>query len=202
VFTETTPYLIRAEARSRNYVVSIAIDSGPQYHFGEIRFSGPTVFSIAELRAQFSLRHGDLFNVSEFRKGLEAMTRLYSRKGFIDMTAEPEFRIVEGGEKGPPLINVSLKVDEGKQYHVGNIEVHGLSQQMEHDLRSKFETGQAVDAVSLSDFLESHIAGNRMHSSDGPFRLRRDSANATLDLFVDLRPCPKTSLNLRQTNSW
>ena len=108
------------------------------------------------------------------------------------MTPEPEFRIVENGEKDLPLIDVSLKVDEGKQYHVVVIEVHGLSQQTEYELRSKFETGHVADALSLSNFLESHVAWNRLHSANGPFQLRRNFANATLDLFVDVRPCPKT----------
>ena len=35
----------------------------------------------AELRAQFSLHHGDLFDVSELRKGMESMASLYSREG-------------------------------------------------------------------------------------------------------------------------
>jgi outer membrane protein assembly factor BamA len=72
-------------------VVNVEIDSRPQFRLDEIRFSGATVFSAAELRAQFSLHRGDLFDVSELRKGLSSMTKLYGNNGFIDMTPEPEF---------------------------------------------------------------------------------------------------------------
>ena len=56
---KSTPYLIRAEANERVYFVNVDFDSWPQYRLDEIRFSGATVFEAAELRAQFSLHHGE-----------------------------------------------------------------------------------------------------------------------------------------------
>jgi outer membrane protein assembly factor BamA len=81
VLQPSTPYLIRAEAHERHYVVNVEIDGGPRYRLDEIHLSGGTVFAEAELRAQFSLHHGDLFDVSELRKGMESMASLYSRVG-------------------------------------------------------------------------------------------------------------------------
>ena len=93
--TRITPYLTLAEAQELHYVVNVEIDSGRQYRLDEIHFSGETVFAAAELRASFSLHHGDLFDPSEIRKGMESMTRLYDAKGFIDMVPQPETKIDE-----------------------------------------------------------------------------------------------------------
>jgi len=186
---KSTPYLIRAEANERVYVVNADVDSGPQYRLDEIHFSGATVFEAAELRAQFSLHHGDLFDVPVLRQGMTSMTRLYSGRGFIDMTPEPEFKIDEQNL----LISVLVRVDEGKQYHVGNVEVQGLDKQMEQALKSQLSPGRVVDGISLWNFFEEHKAElpADIFPENGIY-LRRDFANASVDFTVDFRPCPKT----------
>ncbi len=194
---ESTPYLIRAEVHERIYVVNVGIDSGPQYRLGEIHFSGETVFATTELRAQFSLRAGDLFDVPKFRKGMESMARIYSGKGYIDLVTEPEFEMVaklkENTSEKSPVISVLIKVDEGRQYHVRAVEVLGLDQQMEQGLKSQLGPGRVVDAISLWNFFEEHKAALPANiSPEEAIHLRRDFANASVDFFVDFRPCPQT----------
>lgn len=189
VLLTSMPYLIRAETNERVYAVNLEIDSGPQYRLDEIGFSGATVFEAAELRAQFSLRHGDLFDVPVLRQGMTSLTRLYSGRGFIDMTPEPEFKIDEQNL----LISILVRVDEGKQYHIGNVEVQGLDGQIEQALKSQLNPGRVVDGISLWNFFEEHKTElpKNIFPEDA-IRLRRDSANASVDFSVDFRPCPKT----------
>ncbi len=40
----------------------------------------------------FPLKQGDILNVDRIRKAITAYEKLYSQFGFMDMTAEPEFR--------------------------------------------------------------------------------------------------------------
>ena len=187
--TSITPYLVRAEARELHYVVNVEIDSGPQYRLDEIHFSGATVFTAAELRASFSLHHEDLFDASEIRKGMESMTRLYNRKGFIDMVPQPETNI----DSKRLLIDVLLKVDEGKQFHVRTLEIHGLNPQGEQALKSQLEPGQVFDGSVFWNFFEEHKAEVPTDVSfDDVIQIRRDVANSSVDLIVDFRPCPKS----------
>jgi outer membrane protein assembly factor BamA len=186
--TSITPYLVFAEARELHYVVNMEIDSGPQYRLDEIHFSGATVFSAAELRASFSLHHGNLFDVSELRKGMESMTTLYGRKGFIDMVPQVETTI-DGKNL---LIDVHFKVDEGKQYHVRTVEIHGLNLQAEEALKSQLEPGRVFDGSVFWNFFEEHKAEVPTDVSfDDVIQIRRDVANSSVDLIVDFRPCPK-----------
>jgi outer membrane translocation and assembly module TamA len=188
----STPYLIQSEASVRHYVIRVEIESGRQFRLGEIKFSGMTVFSVAELRTQFSLRHGDLFDVPELRKGMDSVARLYSSKGFIDMTPEPEFQIDDKGL----LISVLVKTDEGKQYRVGNVEVHGLDHQMEEALKSRLGAGQVVDGISMRNFFQERQAGLPNIPLEEAIHLRRNFADATVDFVVDFRTCPTTQRDL------
>jgi outer membrane protein assembly factor BamA len=188
VLLSSTPYLIRAEAHGRHYVVNVEIDGGPQYRLDEIHFSGGTVFAEAELRAQFSLHHVDLFDVSELRKGMDSMESLYSRKGFIDMVPRPEINI----DVKNLLIDVLFKVDEGKQYHVRDVEIHGIDPQAEQALKSQFGYGQVFDVAPFRNFFEEHKGGLPTDVSlDDAIQVRRDLANASVDIVLDFRPCPK-----------
>lgn len=186
--TSITPYLVRAEARELHYVVNVEIDSGPQYRLDEIHFSGETVFTAAELRASFSLHHEDLFDASELRKGMESITSLYGRKGFIGMV--PQVEITIDGKS--LLIDVLLKVDEGKQYHVRTVEIHGLNLQAEEALESQLEPGRILDSSSLWNLLKEHNAGLPTDMSfDDAIKVRRDVASTSVDVLIDFRPCPK-----------
>ena len=73
----TTPYLVLAKSHERHYVVSVEIESGPQYRLGELQISGATVFPADQLRDQFLLRHGELFDVPKIRQGLESIGGLH-----------------------------------------------------------------------------------------------------------------------------
>jgi outer membrane protein assembly factor BamA len=186
--TRSTPYLTLAEAQELHYVVNVEIDSGRQYRLDEIHFSGETVFAAAELRASFSLHHGDLFDPSEIRAGMESMKKLYDGKGFIDMVPQPETNIDE--KSG--LIDVLLKVDEGNQFHVRTVEIFGLDLQVEQSLKSQLVPGQVFDERLFWNLLEQDKAAV---PTDVTFRdliqVRRDATSSSVDLLVDFRPCPK-----------
>ena len=76
------------------------------------------------------------------------MARLYSGKGFIDMVPEPETKI----DSKSLLIDVLLKVDEGKQFHVRTLEIHGLNPQGEQVLKSQLAPGQVFDGSVFWNF--------------------------------------------------
>ena len=192
VLLTSRPYLIRSEAHDRQYQITIEIDSGPQYRLDQITFSGATVFAIAELRKQFSLQHGDLFDVQELWNGMASITRIYSAKGFIDMISKPEEKIDEKSR----LVDVAFKVDEGRQYHVRTVEVHGTST-LEQALKSQFVPGEVFDIGAFRNFVREHSPElPKAVPVDDAIQVRRDATKPTVDILVDFRPCPATYRDL------
>jgi outer membrane protein assembly factor BamA len=183
-----TPYLVLATPQERRYGVSVEIESGPQYRFGELQVSGATVFPADELRDQFLLHRGELFDVAKICQGLESIARLYGSKGYIDVTPEPDTTVVDQ-ENG--IIDVLIKVDEGGQYHVRTVETHGLDPKTERLLKSRFEPGQVFDSIAFMKFFDERKAAfPRGVSVNDAIHVRRDVEDASVDLTADFRPCP------------
>ena len=186
-------YLIRSEADQRHYQITIEIDSGPQYRLDQITFSGATVFPIAELRKQFSLQDGDLFDVTKLRNGIGSITRIYRAKGFIDMISKREEKIDEKSR----LANIVFKVDEGRQYHVRTVEARGLTSTLEQALKSQFVPGEVFDIGAFRNFVREHSPElPKAVPFDEAIQVRRGTTNATVDILVDFRPCPATYRDL------
>jgi outer membrane protein assembly factor BamA len=182
-----TPYLVLAGSKERRYVVSAEIESGPQYRFGGLQVSGATVVPADELRDQFLLHRGELFDVAKIRQGLESIGRLYGSKGYIDATPEADTTVDD--KNG--IIDLLVKVDEGGQYRVRMLETHGLDPKTERLLKSRFEPGQVFDSVSFRKFFDEQKAAlPRGVSLNDAIYVRRDVGDASVDLIVDFRPCP------------
>ena len=69
----------------------------------------------------FGMSKGDIFSTAKLRKGLENMRKLYGDFGFIDFVVEPSFEPMPNTGQ----IDLSLSVDEGKQFFVRRIDFSG-----------------------------------------------------------------------------
>jgi outer membrane protein insertion porin family len=190
---EGTPYLVLAQANERRYVLSVSIESGPQYRLGKMRFASvsdkPLVFTDAILRQQINLQEGDLFDVTKTRQGLESISRLYGSKGYIDATPEPDTTIDEKSSR----IDLLIKVDEQKPYRVAKIELLGLGKKVQNELSAPQQVGDFFNPALWHTFFKDNET--RLPPDSSPNRnmpVSRDTANGTVDITLDFRPCPHT----------
>jgi hypothetical protein len=102
--------------------VTVKMEPGVQYRLGEIRFRRATVFPAAQLRDVFSQRNGDLFNPTEFSRGLDALRKLYGTRGYVNMVANP----VPSTDESRRIIDLVLDVDEGEAYDFGRLYLQGV----------------------------------------------------------------------------
>jgi hypothetical protein len=102
--------------------VTVKVKPGAQYRLGEIRFQRATVFPAAQLRDVFSQRNGDLFNATEFSRGLDDLRKLYGTRGYVNMVANPVPSIHES--RG--IIDLILEVDEGQPFDFGKLYLEGV----------------------------------------------------------------------------
>lgn len=103
--------------------LTIPIEEGRMYKLNKINFAGVKLFRTPDtlMRPLFQMGEGDVFSTAKLRKGLENMRKLYGQFGYIDFVPEPGFDILPNSDK----LDMTLTVDEGKQFFVRRIDFSG-----------------------------------------------------------------------------
>ena len=103
--------------------ITLVMDEGLKYKLGNINFTGVKFFRTPEalMGPLFQMQKGDTFSTGKLRKGIENMRKLYGEFGFIDFVAEPGFE----PDLKAGIVDLSLAVDEGKQFFVRRIDFSG-----------------------------------------------------------------------------
>ncbi|MEK7754330.1 MAG: outer membrane protein assembly factor BamA, partial [Acidobacteriota bacterium] len=101
----------------------IPVEEGRRYHLNKINVVGMKLFRSPEplIRQVFAMQEGEIFSTTKLRKGMENLRKLYGEFGYIDFVPEPNFDPLPGSDK----IDLTLSVDEGKQFFVRRIDFSG-----------------------------------------------------------------------------
>lgn len=105
--------------------VRFIINEGPRYKVRNVKFVGNNAFQSEQLIQLLELRPGvesemPDFKVSTMNQDVVSLRDLYGGQGFVfaDVQAEPRFL------EQPGLLDLVYKIDEGKQYRVGKVNIH------------------------------------------------------------------------------
>src|SRR5580658_17487 len=94
-------------------LVTVSVNEGEQYHLGSLSVNSTdrplTIPTPEAIQSMFQMKRGDLFNVSDLRKGMTELKRWYAAQGHADVAEIPKFRIDDANR----LIDVTLQVSEG-----------------------------------------------------------------------------------------
>jgi outer membrane protein insertion porin family len=101
--------------------VTLGISEGQQYSLKEIDFSSNGVFRAQQLREQFEIGNGEIFDVEKIRRGLERLRRLYASRGYINFAPVPN----TDADDENRVVTLRIDCDEGKQFHYGKLIVLG-----------------------------------------------------------------------------
>jgi outer membrane translocation and assembly module TamA len=102
--------------------VSVKVEPGAQYRFGTVQFHHATIFPPNQLRSQFPVEAGALFNAASVQYGLERIKNLYQDKGYINFGAIPLPQMDEAHH----VVDLIIDVDEGKPYVFGRLLLDGV----------------------------------------------------------------------------
>lgn len=132
--------------------VEADVAEGPKYRVGEIMFLQNHGFSSERLREEFSLKKGDVFRRDKIASGLESLMKLYGSSGFLDSISVPE---TVPGSNG--IITLKVTVDEGRQYHMGKLEILA-GKEIAARLRAewKMTEGSAYDNTYIRKFVQQN----------------------------------------------
>lgn len=104
--------------------IRFIIHEGPRYKVRNVMFWGNQVFESDQLIRLTKLKPQENempeFNVAKMNADVVALRDLYGGNGFVfaDVEAEPRFL------EEPGLLDIVYKIDEGKQYRVGDVNVY------------------------------------------------------------------------------
>jgi outer membrane protein insertion porin family len=127
-----------ADKMTRYVDITIPVREGNRYRVGEFEFAGNTVVKSDALRPLFEVKQGDYYSQDKIRKGFQKAQELYGSAGYMEFTGYPEPKprdvpnpaepqapaaLAAEVEKpaGPPIVDVTMRIQEGKQYFVNRI---------------------------------------------------------------------------------
>ena len=162
------------DGRNRYVELQIPVTEGPRYKVGEFTFAGNKVVKTDGLRPLFKLEPGEWYNEKKIRKGLDKAREAYGSIGYFEFTGYPDLSFPGepqdgAGENanaaGPPppsppaaatagkpvaklgeapVVNVTMRMEEGKQYFVNRITFVGNTTTRDNVIRREirlFEGG-------------------------------------------------------------
>lgn len=177
-------------------VVEFIVDEGEKFRIKEIKFVGNDAFDEDDLKDVMKTEEkwffswilsSDHLDMADLQTDIAMITGEYLRKGFIDVQiAEPEIRYED------IWIFITIKIKEGIQYKVGNIDVKGdlllPKEKYIENLKIKEEeycNKEMIqkDIIGLTDvFADSGYA-----NVDVSPRLIRDSFKKTADIEFNIK---------------
>jgi outer membrane protein assembly factor BamA len=184
-------HVISEEPQIKWVSVTIDVNLGGQYRLKEIGFKRATVFPVEQLRSQFGLHDGDIFDLRKIRQGFEGLARLYGSQGYINSTASPDLH----PDNAHRLISMTVELDPGEQFRVGSVKILGLDPQIALDgLKTKFREGDVFDPKSVRDFyIDNKSVLPADATSDLDTEVKQDPRKDTVAIVFDFRPCPRNS---------
>jgi outer membrane protein insertion porin family len=133
-------YLGDSEDKKTRWVeLRVPVVEGNRYRIGDFNFDGNTVIKTEVLRPLFDVKSGEYYSQKKVRKGFQKAQEGYGSLGYFEFTGFPDYKprdlpnpdLAAGQEpapatppaepKGPPIVDVTLRLQEGKQYFVNRI---------------------------------------------------------------------------------
>lgn len=129
------------DGRTRWIQLTVPVSEGSRYRIGNVTFEGNTVVKPEALRPLFKLKEGETYSDKDVRKGFEKAREVYGMAGYYEFTGYPDLKPRDlpaadvndpsgppapapstgNGDPAPPIVDVTIRLQEGKQYFVNRI---------------------------------------------------------------------------------
>jgi len=178
--------------------VVITLEEGRKYHLNNIMFTGVKFFRTPEalMTPLFGMSKGDIFSTVKLRKGIENMRKLYGGFGYIDFVVEPSFDPLPNSD----LIDLSLAVDEGKQFFVRRIDFSGNLTTRDKVIRRELliDEGQIFNdhLWELSILRLNQLGYFEPLKAEDAADIKRDTKTDTVDITLKVKERGKNSIQL------
>ena len=157
------------DGKTRWIQLSIPVTEGKRYRVGNFNFDGNKVIKSEALRPFFKIDEGDYYSHKKVVKGFEKARELYGMVGYYEFTPMPDLKPRDMAEQndqtgpaapapkngnGPPIVDVTIRIDEGEQYFVNRITFVGNTTTRDHVVRREMNLVEAnvfnTEALKMS----------------------------------------------------
>jgi outer membrane protein insertion porin family len=171
------------DGKTRWIQLQVPITEGKKYAVGDFKFEGNKVVNSEALRPLFRIETGETYSQKKVKKGLEKAQEVYGSGGYFEFTAYPDLQprdVPKSGESadgaagppspgppspaqagaaplttkdGTPLVDVTMRVDEGKQYFINRITFTGNTTTRDNVIRRELRIVEAApfNTMALKD---------------------------------------------------
>lgn len=176
----------------------VNIDEGPKYRLQKLNLVGVKFFRAPEeiFSRVLGMGEGDVFSTAKLRKGLEDMRKLYGNYGFLDFVPEPSFE----PDAKTGKIDLTLNVDEGKQFFVRRIDFAGNTTTRDKVIRREIllDEGDLFNSrlweVSLLRL--NQLGYFEVLKENEAANITRDTKNNTVDITLKVKERGKNSVQM------
>ncbi|HZH52249.1 MAG TPA: outer membrane protein assembly factor BamA [Microvirga sp.] len=127
------------DPNSGGYIVTIAVDEGPQYRIGNVSVDSriPEITS-ESVSGALSTSAGSVYNATAVERSLQDITTNVARRGY----AFAQVRPVGTRDPATQTINLSYVIEEGPRVYIERINVRGNSRTRDYVIRREFDLGE------------------------------------------------------------
>lgn len=123
------------DGKTRWVRLRVPVDEGQKYTVGKFEITGTDPkLNLEAIKTLFKIEEGEVYSNGKIRKGLEKSKEAYGAYGFWQWEPEPELRPrgidpttgrPEGETAPPPIMDINIRMKEGKQFFVNRLTFAG-----------------------------------------------------------------------------
>ncbi len=187
--------LIGFRKTKQQYYLTIPIEEGQQYRYRSFDVEGVTNFDADQVKAGYRIQVGEVVNYTALKDSNEALKKIYSARGYLDMEAIPEIK----PDQQERTVDIKIVVTEGKQYYVNRIEFAGNTKTRDKVLRREFflEEQQPFNGQLLDlSILRLNQLGFFEKIEEKDYEVVKRPRDATADVIVKVKERSQQSIGL------
>jgi len=178
--------------------ITIPVEEGKLYKLHSINFVGVKAFKEPNtvLLPLFGMRIGDTFSRAKVTKGLENLRNIYGQFGYYNFVPEPDF----GFDNGPDQVDLTINVEEDKQFFVRRIDFSGNTTTRDKVIRREIllDEGDIFNTHlwDLSILRLNQLGYFEMLKKEDAADIKVNPGTDTVDLTLKVRERGKNSIGL------
>jgi len=186
----------------RGVGVTMYVDEGAIYVWDKAAWEENAALSAQELDIALGMKPREIANGLKIEKGLASVQKAYARKGYLGARV----RAAQEFDDNARSVAYRFQVNEGPQYHMGELVITGLSETDLNNLRGRWRLlhGDVYDEGYLAEFIKKTVpeflreavrAGHALPAMKIETKLTPDHEKHTVDVTINFKPGPPAATN-------